>query len=132
MNLQFLKFLVTGGFAALVNLASRYALNFVVPFEIAVVLAYFLGMIVAYLLMRRFVFGASDRSAASEMRRFVVVNLVAFTLVWVISVSLARIVFPEAGMTWHADDIAHFIGVLVPAVTSYIGHRFYTFARRAP
>lgn len=33
-------------------------------------------------------------------------------------------------MTWHANDIAHLIGVLVPAVTSFIGHRFYTFARK--
>lgn len=95
-------------------------------------MAYCLGMIVAYGLMRRFVFVASERSVASEMRRFVVVNLVAFALVWAISVALARIVFPEIGMTWHADDIAHFIGVMVPAVTSYIGHRFYTFARHEP
>ena len=130
MTLQFLKFLLSGGTAALVNLVSRYVLNLVMPFEAAVVVASFVGMIVAYLLMIRFVFGRSGRSVASEVRRFVAVNLVAFALVWAISVGLARIVFPELGRTWHADDIAHFIGVMVPAVTSYIGHRFYTFARR--
>lgn len=130
MNLQFLKFLVTGGIAALVNLLSRYALNFVMPFEAAVVVAYLLGMTTAYLLARRFVFDASGRSVASEVRRFVLVNIVALGFVWVISVGLARIVFPAIGMTWHADDIAHLIGVLAPAATSFIGHRFYTFARK--
>ena len=130
LNLQFLKFLLSGGTAALVNLVGRYVLNFVMPFEAAVVAAYFVGMIVAYMLMSRFVFGTSGRSVGSELRRFVLVNLVAFTLVWAISVGLARVLFPEIGLTWHADDIAHFIGVSVPAVTSYIGHRFYTFARR--
>lgn len=130
MNLQFLKFLVTGGFAAFVNLLSRYALNHVMSFEAAVVLAYLLGMATAYLLARRFVFDASGRSVASEVRRFVLVNLVALGFVWVISVGLARVVFPAIGMTWHADDIAHLIGVLAPAVTSYVGHRFYTFARK--
>ena len=130
MNLQFLKFLVTGGIAALVNLLSRYALNQVMSFEAAVVVAYLLGMATAYLLARRFVFDASGRSVASEVRRFVLVNLVALGFVWVISVGLARVVFPAIGMTWHADDIAHLIGVLAPAVTSYIGHRFYTFARK--
>lgn len=130
MNLQFLKFLVTGGIAALVNLLSRYALNHVMSFEAAVVVAYLLGMATAYLLARRFVFDASGRPVASEVRRFVVVNLVALGFVWAISVGLARIVFPAIGMTWHADDIAHLIGVLAPAVTSYIGHRFYTFARK--
>lgn len=130
MNLQFLKFLVTGGIAALVNLHSRYALNFVMSFEAAVVVAYLLGMTTAYLLARRFVFDASGRSVASEVRRFVLVNIVALGFVWVISVGLARVVFPAIGMTWHADDIAHLIGVLAPAVTSFIGHRFYTFARK--
>ncbi len=130
MNLQFLKFLVTGGIAALVNLLSRYALNHVMSFEAAVVAAYLLGMATAYLLARRFVFDASGRSIASEVRRFVLVNLVALGFVWVISVGLARVVFPAIGMTWHADDIAHLIGVLAPAVTSYVGHRFYTFARK--
>lgn len=130
MNLQFLKFLVTGGIAALVNLLSRYALNQVMSFEAAVVLAYLLGMATAYLLARRFVFDASGRSVASEVRRFVLVNLVALAFVWMISVGLARVVFPAIGFTWHADDIAHLVGVLAPAVTSYIGHRFYTFARK--
>lgn len=130
MNLQFLKFLVTGGIAALVNLLSRYALNYVMSFEAAVVMAYLLGMTTAYLLARRFVFDASGRSVTSEVRRFVLVNIVALGFVWVISVGLARVVFPAVGMTWHANDIAHLIGVLAPAVTSYIGHRFYTFARK--
>jgi putative flippase GtrA len=130
MNLRFLKFLLTGGIAALVNLLSRYALNLIVSFEIAVIVAYLLGMATAYLLARRFVFEASGRSVASEVRRFVLVNLVALGFVWVISVGLARVVFPSIGFTWHADDVAHLIGVLAPAVTSYIGHRFYTFARK--
>lgn len=130
MNLQFLKFLVTGGIAALVNLLSRYALNLVMSFEAAVVVAYLLGMTTAYLLARRFVFDASGRSVASEVRRFVLVNIVALGFVWVISVGLARIVFPAINMTWHTNDIAHLIGVLAPAVTSFIGHRFYTFARK--
>lgn len=130
MNLRFLKFLVTGGIAALVNLASRYVLNHLMPFEAAVVVAYLLGMTTAYLLARRFVFDASGRPVSSEVSRFVLVNIVALGFVWAISVGLARIVFPAIAFTWHADDIAHLIGVLAPAVTSYVGHRFYTFARR--
>jgi putative flippase GtrA len=99
-------------------------------FEAAVVVAYLLGMTTAYLLARRFVFDASGRSIASEVRRFVLVNIAALGFVWVISVGLARVVFPAINMTWHAEDIAHLIGVLAPAVTSYFGHRFYTFARK--
>ncbi len=71
---------------------------------------------------------ASGRSIASEFQRFVIVNLFGLTLVWSISVGTAKLVFPSIGFTWHADDFAHFIGVLAPAVASYFGHRFYTFS----
>lgn len=129
MNNRFFRFLLTGGFAAIVNLASRYFINLVASFEIAVVIAYLIGMTTAYLLARRYVFDVSDRSVATEFQRFAIVNLFALVLVWLISVGLARHLFPAIGFTWHADDFAHFIAVLAPAVTSYIGHRFYTFAK---
>lgn len=127
---QLLKFLVTGGIAAAVNLASRYVLNRVMTFEVAVVIAYLLGMTTAYVLARWFVFDASGRTVGDEFRRFAIVNLFALVLVWSISVGLARSAFPAIGFTWHADDIAHLIGVLAPAITSYFGHRWYTFARQ--
>lgn len=121
------RFLLLGGVAAGVNLLARVALQPLVGFEAAVALAYVCGMIVAYSLFRVFVFGASGRSVASEAWRFTLVNLVSMALVWVISVGLARGVFPAIAFTWHADDIAHVIGVLSPAVTSWIGHKRYTF-----
>ena len=83
MTTEFLKFLVTGGLAALANLASRYALNLIMPFEAAVVIAYLIGMTTAYMLARRFVFQRSGRPIGSEVRRFILVNLVALILVWV-------------------------------------------------
>lgn len=129
MSGTFLRFLITGGIAAAVNIASRYVLNMLIPFEYAVVIAYVIGMTTAYVLARRFVFDASGRSVRSEFWRFTVVNMFALVLVWCISVGLARSIFPAIGFTWHADDIAHVIGVLTPAITSYIGHRAYTFAR---
>ena len=128
MTSQFLRFLVTGGIAAVVNLACRYALNRYMPFEMAVVLAYLVGMALAYGLARLLVFPASGRPIASEARRFAVVNVVALVLVWLVSVGLARLVFPAIGFTWHANDISHLIGVAVPTLTSFFGHRLYTFA----
>jgi putative flippase GtrA len=122
---------MTGGIAAAVNLASRYLLDPFTGFETAVVIAYLIGMTTAYVLARHLVFEVSGRSVTAEFQRFAVVNLFALALVWGISVGLARHLFPALGLTWHGDDIAHVIGVLAPAVTSYFGHRFYTFGRVA-
>lgn len=121
------RFLLLGGFSAGVNVVARFVLQPLLGFEVAVAVAYVIGMVVAYNLFRIFVFGASERGVVSEAWRFTLVNLVSLALVWTISVGLARVVLPALNWTWHADDISHLIGVLSPAVTSWIGHKRYTF-----
>lgn len=130
MMVQFAKFLLTGGIAALANLISRYLLSFGLPYEAAVALAYLVGMLTAYLLARRFVFDPSGSSMRVELGRFTLVNLVALVIVWSISVGLARLVFPAIGMTWHPEELAHLVGVLAPAPVSYFGHKLYAFRSR--
>ncbi|MEQ8584841.1 MAG: GtrA family protein [Thalassobaculaceae bacterium] len=127
---EFGRFLVTGGIAAGVNIVARWLFDLVMPFELAVVVAYLAGMVTAYTLSKLFVFSRSGRSVSDEFLRFAIVNVVALAQVWIVSVGLARYVFPAVGFTWHADDAAHVIGVLVPAVTSYLGHRHFSFAAR--
>ena len=126
---RFVLFLVAGGLAALVNILSRIAFNWIMPYEVAIVVAYLCGMTAAYLLNKRFVFEASGRSVTSEYMRFALVNLLAVAQVWIVSVGLARLVFPAIGFTWHAETVAHVIGVIVPVFTSYLGHRHFSFAK---
>ena len=125
--IRFVRFLATGGFAALVNLVSRYLLTPLVGFEFSIVVAYLLGMVVAFTLFRTLVFGRSGTSIVAESYRFVIVNIIALALVWIISVALAGVIFPAIDFRWHPEDVAHFIGTCVPAVTSFIGHSLYTF-----
>ena len=84
-------------------------------------------MATAYILAKFFVFEKSNRRTESEVVRFTIVNIVALFFVWGTSVLLARVIFPALNFTWYADDIAHIIGVGVPAITSYFGHRYFTF-----
>ncbi|MCZ8314956.1 GtrA family protein [Phreatobacter sp.] len=125
----FLRFLASGGIAAGVNVLARILFSPVMAYEIAVVLAYLVGMLTAYVLMRLFVFEASGRAAGSELWRFAVVNAVALVQVWLVSVGLARWLFPAVGYTFHADTVAHVIGVLSPVLTSYLGHKRYSFGK---
>lgn len=125
----FLRFLASGGIAAGVNVLARILFSQVMAYEIAVVLAYLVGMLTAYVLMRLFVFEASGRGAGSELWRFAVVNAVALVQVWLVSVGLARWLFPAVGYSFHADTVAHVIGVLSPVLTSYLGHKRYSFGK---
>jgi len=121
---------LAGGTAALVNILSRVALNWLMPYEVAIIVAYLCGMTTAYLLNRYFVFAASGRGVASEYTRFALVNLAAVAQVWIVSVGLARLAFPAIGFTWHAETVAHVIGVAIPVFTSYLGHKHFSFAAK--
>ena len=121
-------FVLVGGVAALANVLSRMALNLAMSYEAAIVLAYVCGMTVAYLLNKAFVFAPSGRSVADEYLRFTVVNLLAVAQVWVVSVGLARFAFPWLDFGWHAETVAHVVGVIVPVFTSFYGHEHFSFS----
>src|ERR1035437_8239448 len=72
---RFASFAVSGGIAAICNLGSRMLLSKVMRYEMAITIAYLIGMIVAFLLARRFVFEASRQPWRGELARFVSVNL---------------------------------------------------------
>ena len=127
MTPRFLAFVVAGGIAAAANWGSRFVFSRWVSFEWAVVLAYVVGMVTAFVLMRSFVFAAGGRPVVGQAGRFIVVNIAALAQTFVVSVVLARWVLPWIGVQSHAEAIAHLVGVAVPVVTSYFGHRMYTF-----
>lgn len=129
MSKTFRNFLLVGGLAAVANWGSRFAFEKVMSLGWAVVAAYLVGMTTAYVMNRLFVFEASGRKVHHEAARFALVNLFALGVVEIVTEGLVRWGFPLVGFTWHAEAIAHGIGVLSPAVPSYLGHRLFTFAK---
>jgi putative flippase GtrA len=126
---QFARFVLVGGIAAAVNILSRIIFNLVMSYEVAIVVAYICGMTMAYMLNKLFVFSPSGRSIHDEYLRFTIVNLLAVAQVWIVSVGFAFFVFPAIGFTWHAETIAHVLGVTFPTLTSYYGHKHFSFHR---
>jgi len=131
LRTEFMQFLVVGGFAALVNFVSRIIINEWVGYRLAVILAYLVGMLTAFILSKIYVFEKSGRHHWHELRDFTLVNLLAVVQVWLISVGLAEYLFPAIGYTFYAPEVAHLIGLTIPAVTSYLGHKYYSF-RKSP
>lgn len=127
---QFIAFLVAGGLAALANLGSRIVLGWWMPYVASIVIAYCIGMLVAFSLNRLFVFKGATNPIAEQGMWFVLINLAAVAQTVLVSLLLARFLFPAIGMTFHPETVAHAIGVAVPVVTSYLGHRQLTFRGR--
>lgn len=129
---RFLRFLAAGGTSAVANAAARWLFDFALAYEAAVALAYLVGMTVAFVLMRRFVFEPGGAGGLQgQYARFALVNAWSFAQVWLISVGLARVLFPAVGFRWQADTVAHLIGLGSLAVTSYVAHKRFSFASKA-
>lgn len=130
-----LRFLLVGTLAAAVNWLARIALSAAfapaLSFEVAVLIAYAIGMTSGFLLYRAYVFPDAGLPMAVQLRRFIAVNLVSAAEVWLIAVLLLRVVVPAVGIgteyTAIAEALAHGIAIAVGAATSYVGHKFLTF-----
>ena len=126
LSKEFLIFLITGGFAALVNFVSRIFYNHYMNFSNAVILSYITGMITAFILMKYFVFTKNKQSTKKSILFFCLVNLIAITQTWAISVGLAYYILPWLGINKFNFEIAHAIGVTFPVFTSYLGHKYWS------
>lgn len=124
---EFLLFLTTGVAAALVNVLSRVVFSQLLSFELAVLFAYGIGMLLAYGLARKFVFQHRRVSVRRSFPAFALVNLLAVLQTCLVSVGLRNWLLPILGTVVLSDLIAHGIGVAVPVITSYFGHKHISF-----
>ena len=118
---------MTGTAAAAVNFGSRIVFNFWVEFSTAVILAYLVGMVTAFILAKTFVFTDSTQATHKSAIFFTLVNLVAIIQTWGISIGLLYFGLPYLGITSFEKELAHAIGVAVPVFTSYLGHKHLSF-----
>jgi putative flippase GtrA len=129
---EFALFVVAGGIAAVVNFGSRILFSLWIPYVPAILLAYCVGMLTAFIINRQYVFATSDRPLHHQVWWFTAVNVAAVIQTVVISVLFDRWLFPATGMIWHPESVAHAIGLAVPVFTSYVGHKYLTFRVARP
>lgn len=120
-------FVAAGGIAAVVNVGSRIVLNRWMPYSAAIVVAYVIGMLTAFTLNRLFVFRKTVNPLHRQAFWFTLVNLAAILQTLIVSLALARWLFPAVAFHWHAETVAHAFGVAAPVLTSFIGHKHLSF-----
>lgn len=125
---RFIFFAIAGGTAALANFLARLILDQWMSYATAIVLAYGVGMLTAFVLNKTFVFTNAANPLRKQIIWFCVVNAAAVLQTLFVSLILAGQVLPWLGVSRHVPEIAHAIGVAVPIFTSYLGHKRLTFS----
>ena len=126
---QFYKFIITGGIAATINITSRIFLSKFISFGLSVFISYLIGLTAAFILARKFVFENSKNSLIRAMLGFLTVNLFAILQTWVLSVISRNYLLVFIPMGANRDLISHIIGVSIPAISSYYGHKHISFRK---
>jgi putative flippase GtrA len=125
----FVGFLLVGGSSSLVSLGARVLFNFLVFFEAAVILAHLVGMLFSYALNRLFIFPRSDRRVSVDLSRYCIINIGSLAITTLVSAAFFRLILPVLGVTFYPALIAHFLGLAACAIPSYLGHKYFSFAR---
>jgi putative flippase GtrA len=129
LSKQFLRFLAVGGLAALLHWLARVCLSIWLPFSWAVIVAYGVGMTVAFLLNSFFVFPKSEKAKHAQARDFVLVNLAFFPLVWLVSVQVNNWL-KTLGMISHSEELAHAIAIPLPILATFLIYKFFAFKEK--
>jgi putative flippase GtrA len=124
---QFSRFLLSGGIAAAANVVSRFGFSLFMPYVPAIVLAFIVGLITAFLLMRAFVFSTGVAPPAQQASYFVLVNLVGLVITVVVSVAVAKLASFVLSNTRASEAIGHVAGVVAPVLLSFYAHKHLTF-----
>lgn len=121
-------FLICGGFTTTINLVARYFLSTWLPYWLAIVLAYSLGMLIGFVLFKRVVYKAGDSNQTSrEIILYLGVNGISMAVTVGISYLFRDVFFPMISFNFWPQDTAHFIGVFWGAVSNFFGHKYITF-----
>ena len=124
---QIIKYLLSGGLAALVNIGSRVILNIWLSYEISILIAFCFGVTVAFLLMRNTFNVNKDGNLFLQIIKFFFVNLLSITQTFLVSLFFYYYFFPLIGIVQDTKNLSHFIGVLFPVFISYFLHKNLTF-----
>ncbi len=124
---QFILFLVTSGVSAIANFSSRILFNHWLDYSQSIILAYAVGIVIAFFLARIFVFTDTAQNIRHSAFVFILVNMIGMFQTWAISMLCVLHVLPSVGVTVWVPEISHFVGLASLAFTSFLGHKYFSF-----
>jgi len=124
---QFVHFLMAGGIAATVNFGVGWSLAGLVPLYGDIVVGYLAGMLTAFFLYEKNVFGENGESRKKSVVLFVAVNLFGLLQTWAVYALMKDALLPALQWIFYPAELSRAVAIAVPMFTSFLGHKFYTF-----
>jgi putative flippase GtrA len=125
---EFARFILSGVTATLGNIAAVWVARHFVSFEIALLAGILAGVTISFLLSKLFAFGSlSWERAGSEATRFLIVYAVSCAAYWAVAVVSGRFLLVHGVAVETAEIAGVLIGAATMMLTSYFGHRFFTY-----
>jgi putative flippase GtrA len=130
---EFSRFILCGVIATLGNIVTVWLARSVVDFEIALLPGIVAGLTISFTLSKLFAFNSrSWGRAGGEAARFTIVYGVSCTLYWAIAVISGRFGLAHGVAPRTADAGGILMGAVMMLLTSYFGHRFFTYRTCRP
>ena len=124
---QFFRFLLVGGFAAFANITSRIIFSKFFSYKLSIIFSFLVGLTTGFILMRNYVFVFQKNLIYRQIQRFILINLLNLIQIYFISLALNSLMSLLITKVELVELIAHIVGVLFPAITSYFAHKYFTF-----
>jgi len=125
------RFFVAGSVASGINWLTRLGFSFIVPFPAALAIGAGVGMLVGFVIYRSWVFPASSRGLRTQTVLFLLVNAVTASFVVTASLFIVGLLTEVPVSDRNRENLAHALAIGCGAIISFLGHRTFTFARRA-
>lgn len=127
MSLQFSFFLLSGALASILNWSSRFLFSQFFNFQTSIVLAFIVGLLSGFILMRLFVFKKSQNSIKFQVLGYLIINMLALAQTFAVSVLMLNVLLRFIEDKAISEAISHGMGIVVPVFTSYLGHKHFSF-----
>jgi putative flippase GtrA len=125
---EFLRFVFTGMLASVGNLVAVWSARRSQSFELSLLVGIVVALAISFTLSKWFAFGSGSwRSGFAEAPRFLTVFSAGCALYWATAVFAGKFVLPHFIPPAVAEGCGVLIGAGAMTVTSYLGHRFFTY-----
>jgi len=130
---ELFRFVISGGIAAVANVSTVAIVRTYVSFEPALIVGIVIGIILSFVLTKFFAFRSRQVSlAGGELYRFVIVYGFGLAVYWLSAIWVHTLLVSVGAALETAEVFGILFGAGLMAMTSYFGHRFFTYRTGRP